>query len=96
MKTNFQMIMDIREYRPETKGITSISEIKMLMNHFGLDKMSLLELHNLRDMVVLMFREWQQDDRSKGEIDEMMRKSDAMQSITAVIDQFKMKVGGEV
>ena len=96
MKTNFQMIMDIRDYRPETRGITSISEIKMLMNHFGLDKMSLLELQNLRDMVVLMFGEWMQDDRSKGEIDEMMKKSDAMQSITCVIDHFKMKVGGEV
>ena len=96
MKTNFQMIMDIRDYRPETRGVTSIGEIKMLMNHFGLDKMSLLELQNLRDMVVLMFREWMQDDRSKGEIDEMMSKSDAMQSITAVIDRFKMKAGGEV
>lgn len=96
MKTNFQMIMDIREYRPETRGFTSISEIKMLMNHFGLDKMSLLELQNLRDMVVLMFREWMQDDRSKGEIDEMMSKSDAMQSITGVIDHFKMRTGGEV
>ena len=90
------MIMDVREYRPETRGFTSISEIKMLMNHFGLDKMSLLELQNLRDMVVLMFREWMQDDRSKGDVDEMMKKSDAMQSITAVIDNFKMRVGGEV
>lgn len=88
--------MDIRDYRPETRGFTCIGEIKMLMNHFGLDKMSLLELQNLRDMVVLMFREWMQDDRSKGEIDEMMSKSDAMQSITAVIDHFKMKAGGEV
>lgn len=96
MRTNFQMIMDVREYRPETRGFTSISEIKMLMNHFGLDKMSLLELQNLRDMVVLMFREWMQDDRSKGDVDEMMKKSDAMQSITAVIDNFKMRVGGEV
>ena len=96
MKTNFQMIMDIREYRPENRGWTSISEIKMLMNHFGLDKMSLLELQNLRDMVVLMFREWMQDDRSKGDIDEMMKKTDAMQSITAVIDNFKMKAGAEV
>ena len=90
------MIMDIREYRPETRGVTSIKEIKMLMNHFGLDKMSLLELQNLRDMVVLMFREWMQDDRSKGDIDEMMKKTDAMQSITAVIDNFKRKAGGEV
>ena len=96
MKTNFQMIMDIRDYRPETRGFTSISEIKMLMNHFGLDKMSLLELQNLRDMVVLLFREWMQDDRSKGEIDEMMSKSDAMQIITGVIDHFKMRAGGEV
>ena len=88
--------MDIRDYRPETRGFTSINEIKMLMNHFGLDKMSLLELQNLRDMVVLMFREWMQDDRSKGEIDEMMKKSDAMQSIAAVIDNFKMRAGGEV
>lgn len=96
MKTNFQMIMDIRDYRPETRGFTSINEIKMLMNHFGLDKMSLLELQNLRDMVVLMYTHWMQDDGNKSEIDEMMNKSDAMQSITGVIDHFKMRAGGEV
>lgn len=96
MRTNFKMIMEIRDYRPETRGCTSIKEINKLMNHFGLDKMSLLELQNLRDMVVLMFREWMQDDRSKSDIDEMMSKSDAMQSITCVIDHFKMRAGGEV
>lgn len=95
MKTNFQMIMDIREYRPETRGCTSIKEITMLMNHFGLDKMSLLELQNLRDMVVLMYREWMQDERTK-DIDHYFKLADAMQSITCVIDHFKMKVGGEV
>ena len=95
MKTNFQMIMDIREYSPETRGCTSIKEINKLMNHFGLDKMSLLELQNLRDMVVLMYREWMQDQRNN-DIDKYFELSDAMQSITAVIDHFKMKVGGEV
>lgn len=95
MKTNFQMIMDIREYRPETRGCTSIKEINNLMNHFGLDKMSLLELQNLRDMVVLMYREWMQDQRND-DIDKYFELSDAMQSITCVIDHFKMKAGGEV
>ena len=94
MKTNFQMIMDIRDYRPKTRGFTSGEEIKMLNKHFGLDKMSLLELQNLRDMVVMMYTHWMQDDRSKSEIDEMMFKSDAMQSITAVIDMYKTKAGG--
>lgn len=88
------MIMDIRDYRPKTRGCTSYEEIKMLMNHFGLDKMSLLELQNLRDMVVLMYTHWMQDDRGKSDIDEMMSKSEAMQSITAVIDNFKIKAGG--
>lgn len=96
MKTNFQMIMDIRDYCPEHEGITSMREIKMLNKHFDLDKMSQLDLQNLRDMVVLVYSNWMQNERSKGEMDKFFKLSDAMQSITCVIDHFKMNVGGEV
>ena len=90
------MIQDIRDYSPKEEGMTSIDEIKMLMNHFGLDKMSLLELQNLRDMVVLVYQGWMQNERSNSRMNEFFKKSDAMQSITAVIDNFKMRAGGEV
>ena len=95
MKTNFQMIREIKDYTPKSRFVTSQEEIEMLKEHFGLDKMSVLELCNLRDMVVMMFTNYLEEsievDWEKH--DKQMR---GMQSITAVIDAFKYKAGAEV
>lgn len=86
MRTNFQMVRDLYWYEPENSGTTSMSEIKMLREHFGLDEMTKLELQNLRDMVVIMYSNWTREARSKNDWDEFDSKQDAMQSIVAVID----------
>ena len=75
MRTNFQMVRDFSDYMPVDRGITSRSEIMKITEHFGLDNMSKLELQNLRDFVVLWYRD-----------DSMRDKFEAMLSITAVID----------
>ena len=95
MRTNFQMIMDVKDYTPKDEMVTSIDEIRMLEEHFGLEDMNLLELQNLRDMVVLLFSGWMKEKRSGGEIESFFKLSHGMQSITAVIDNAKWVKGCE-
>lgn len=80
MRTNFQMISQFADYRPESVGFTSASEVERISNHFGLAEMTALELQNLRDFVVLFF----QNQRVITKCDNF----EAMLSITAVIDSY--------
>ena len=90
MRTNFQMIMEFRDYQSAERGIVSFEEIKIIKEHFCMFDMSPLELQNLRDMVVLMYGNWTRDARSKGDWYEFDSKSDTMSAITAVIDTVKV------
>jgi hypothetical protein len=96
MKTNFQMILENQDYAPQRRGRTSEEEIEMLTKHFGLDKMSVLELQNLRDMVVIVYDRWIDKSAEDGRRDLVDKQSQAMMSITAVIDMFKYKAVAEV
>ena len=73
------------EYEPKDRSFTSEEEIKMLDKHFGLSEMSLLDLQNLRDMFVLLYS-----------LNRDKFSTNAMMSVTAVIDHFKLRKGGEV
>lgn len=88
-RTNFQMIYSFKEYAPAQRGFTSSEEIAEIADHFDLDKMSVLDMQNLRDMVVLLYREWSRSARENSNWDEFDRLTDAMQSITTVIDHYK-------
>ena len=86
MKTYFQRIMEIKDYCPKNKGITTEEEIDMLDKHFGLSEMQEIDLRNLRDMVVLYFdRQMESASSQNRTIDTMMQ---GLMSITAVIDKF--------
>lgn len=78
MRTNFQMVVDFKDYMPAQRGFTSNEEMQRIAEHFHLAEMTALELQNLRDFVVLWYR---------GE--HMSDKFEAMLSITAVIDHYK-------
>lgn len=78
MRTNFQMVVDFKDYMPERRGFTSNEEMQRIAEHFGLAEMTALELQNLRDFVVLFYSN-----------QEMLDKFQAMMSITAVIDHYK-------
>lgn len=88
MRTFYQMISSL-EYEPKDRSFTSEEEIKMLDKHFGLSEMSLLDLQNLRDMFVLLYTHYRTLNRDKF-------STNAMMSVTAVIDHFKLRKGGEV
>ena len=77
MRTNFQMVVDFKDYMPERRGFTNNEEIKKISEHFCLESMSKLELQNLRDFVVLFYSN-----------EEMLDKFQAMMSITTVIDTY--------
>lgn len=85
MKTYYQMISELKGYEPKSRMFTSNEEIEMLNKHFGLEAMTVTELQNLRDMFVLVYRD-QYD----------MFSTNAMMSVTAVIDHFKWQKGGEL
>ena len=96
MRTNFQMILDLKDWSPEDDHMTSLKEVRMLTEHFKLDEMSMLDLQNLRDMVVLMFGNWMKEKRSEGLMNEFFKISNGMMSITAVIDNAKYSKGCEM
>ena len=77
MRTNFQMVVDFKDYMPARRGFTSNEEIKKISEHFCLESMTKLELQNLRDFVVLFYSN-----------EEMLDKFQAMMSITTVIDTY--------
>ena len=72
------MVVDFKDYMPARRGFTSYEEMDRISSHFGLANMTVLELQNLRDFVVLFYSQ-----------DDMLDKFQAMLSITAVIDQYK-------
>lgn len=91
VKTFFQMILDVKDYTPQDDMFTSKEEYEMLTKNFGLDTMSTLDLRNLRDMVVLFWSNRMREERYSNNMkftDDYMKLSHAMQSITAVIDNF--------
>ena len=80
MRTNFQMVVDFKDYMPARRGFTSNEEMQRIAEHFHLAEMTALELQNLRDFVVLFYCQ-----------EDMLDKFQAMMSITTVIDMFKYR-----
>lgn len=87
-RTNFQMIVDFKEFTPADSMFTSREEMDQIASNFELAGRSGLELQNLRDFVVLMYRSWMQDSR-QNDMELFDKQMAAMQSITAVIDYYK-------
>ena len=83
MKTWFQLIKELHGYEPKSPIFTSEEEMERIKEHFGLDKMSYTELQNLRDMFMLYYL-------TPGNKKEGWFSISAMQSITAVIDYYKV------
>lgn len=86
MKTNFFMLKELLEkYTPETKGIISKDEFKLVSNTLCMDEMDILQLRNLRDFTVAHL------GRSEDLVD-----WDRMSAIVYVIDCCISDQGGEI
>ena len=56
MNTNYQMIKELDNiFVPETKGILNKDEILLIQNTLCIKEMNTLQLHNLRDFVVMYY-----------------------------------------
>jgi hypothetical protein len=82
------MIVDFKEFTPSDDMFTSKEEMNQIESNFELAGRSKLDLQNLRDFVVLMYRSWMQESR-QNDMDLFDKQVAAMQSITAVIDYYK-------
>lgn len=87
MKTYVQRLMELKDYAPENMFFTTGEEVARVRQALGLEEMHTeLELRNMRDMTVLYYdskidRALEHDDKHG-----FNRLMNAMQSITAVID----------
>lgn len=83
MRTNFENIKALEEnYTPKQRGTVSASEILMIKYWLQIREMSVLELRNLRDFVVMFYSIQENIEDTEKMIDRM----DKMSAITHVID----------
>ena len=87
MKTNFQMIRDFRNFKPEECGILSGKEVTEIEVNFEIKNRSDLDLQNLRDFIVLYYSTKYRDDYDQWDI---------MSGICGVIDREKFRRGMEI
>jgi hypothetical protein len=86
MKTNFQMLRELlKQYHPETSGVISGEEYKLVVDTLHLAEMDMLQLRNLRDFTVAHMGK-----------SEDMEDWDRMSAITYCIDSVIISLGGEV
>ena len=86
MRTNFLMIRDLLEkYTPEEQGLVNQYEYQTIESSLCLNEMDILQLRNLRDFTVAYI------GRSDSLVD-----WDRMSAIVYVIDNYIVKLGGEV
>lgn len=86
MRTNSLMIRDLLEkYIPEEKGLVNQHEYQTIASSLCLNEMDILQLRNLRDFTVAHL------SRSDNMVD-----WDRMSAIVYVIDNYIIKLGGEI
>ena len=96
MKTNFRMLLELKDYTPANPHFTSDEEVQKITDTLHLKEMDILGLRNLRDFVVLYYENKELHDKDNADINVTMDNWRAMQSITAVIDHTIWELGGEV
>lgn len=90
MKSNYQMLLSIKEWKPKHFGFLSVDEIKYLKDVFKIADRTDNELQNLRDFVVMYYtlKHYEKPiTRTNG---------DVMSAICGVIDGEKMERGMEI
>ena len=100
MKTNYEMIYELNEsFTPEQRHITTIKEINYINKTLELDDRDILDLRNLRDMVVMFLdNEYMRKfiSAESGTDVSIINIMDKMSAITNVIDLKISNLGGEV
>lgn len=103
-KTDFHSVMELRDkYTPAKRGIVNNAEIETIKAVLEINSRSNIELQNIRDMVVILYGQWNDKMREKYKrdkddkaFDKSMEYMDAMSAICCVIDNEKLNRGLEV
>lgn len=90
MKSNYQMLLSIKEWKPKHFGFLSADEVKYLKDVFEIADRTDNELQNLRDFVVMYYSLKFYTDKNK------LSNNDIMSAICGVIDGEKMERGMEI
>ena len=86
MKSNFQMIRDFKDFKPQEFGVLTSEEMDRIEQHFAIKERSNVELQNLRDFVVMYYSKTAKS----------LEDTDIMSGIVGVIDLEKINRGLEV
>lgn len=90
MKSNYQMLLSIKEWKPKHFGFLLADEVKYLKDVFEIADRTDNELQNLRDFVVMYYSLKFYTDKNK------LSNNDVMSAICGVIDGEKMERGMEI
>lgn len=96
MKTNFQMMNELRDWFPKNFSVMSGDEVELVSKVLELENRSILELRNLRDFTVLILDKWNAKNVSDENWDEHIKHLDRMSAITGVIDNQLWHMGAEI
>lgn len=84
----------LKEYCPKDNMFTSKEEVKLVTDALGLEDMSIEELCQTRDKVVLFYLVLEDEEyKENGITDKLYSYMTAMQSVTTVIDEEEINRG---
>lgn len=86
----------LADYRPKDDQFTDQFEVKVIEDNLGISNMSNEDLQAARDKVVVFYSKLIKKAIDEGDHDRRWALSNAMQSVTAVIDHNKFNRGMEV
>ncbi len=93
MKSNYQMLREFKDFKPQLYGILSKAEMNIIREHFEIGKRSEIDLCNLRDFVVLYYENLGHDELVNNRYKEFRKLQDVMSGIVGVIDNEKVRRG---
>lgn len=86
MKTNFEMMNELRDWFPKARGFITGDEANRIKETLEIEGRSTIDLRNLRDFTVMILNLWMDKTIKDEDWKEQMRHCDRMSAITAVID----------
>ena len=96
MRTNFQMLNELKDWSSNTRGFVTKDEMDHISEVFELENRDILDLRNLRDFVVAFFALKGYEEQENMDWDEHIKSQDKMSAICATIDSKLVLRGEEV
>ena len=94
MKTNAQMIRELKDFKAKTRGFLTGEEVKLIADTLHINEMNELALRNLRDFTVIYYARL--FDGCEDDLEKALIVMDTRSAITGVIDSRLWRMGCEV